>query len=235
MLLITGRSNCRQNSGLSDPWSCSASRPHRSAILRIVSGSSSAKTPTRVRNGGSERAMTRAVSGATYRRPGRQKFSPIASAPAAAAARASSRRLIPQIFTLTIVDNRLRFFPDRPEVVHAHPLQAQVQGLLRLPARRAAPRDDDLLDAPRLGGEPGAALADRFEELVEGAGEPLLHLDVAHGALEVARLQVLHLGPVRVEGVVVDEDRVALDVAGVGRMDPGRSCDRLAYHLGLVS
>src|SRR6202011_4773016 len=107
-------------------------------------------TPTRATNGGRARAITRAVSGCTYRRPGRQKFSPIASAPASTAANAPPSRLIPQILTRTI-GGRLSPTPvgrpivraaggsisDGAEVVHPHPLEAEMQRLLRLSARHA--------------------------------------------------------------------------------------------------
>ena len=46
------------------------------------------------------------------------------------------------------------------------------------------------------------------------SGELRLHLDVADLARAIPRLQVVDLGDVRVEGVVVDEHRVALDRAG---------------------
>src|SRR5207253_4128575 len=235
MLLITGRSNCRQNSGLSAPCSWSASSAQRSAIRRMVSASSSANTPTRATKGGTACAITRAISGGTYRRPGRQKLSPIAAAPASTAARASSSRLIPQIFTRTIgrarpalprpgpsrVARPAVVRPDLAEVVHPHPAETQVQGLLGFPARGAAPLDDDLLQLPGGGCEPGAPLPHRLQKFVQGPGQPLLDLDVPHGALAVSLLQLLHFGPVPVERVVEDEHRVPFDVAGIGRWDPG--------------
>ena len=72
----------------------------------------------------------------------------------------------------------------------------------------------------------GAALADRVEEGVERRRQLALHLHVADPALAVARLQVVHLVGVGVEGVVVHEHRVALDVAGVG----GAQARRVGVH-----
>ncbi len=71
-----------------------------------------------------------------------------------------------------------------------------------------------------------AALAHRIEQVVDGDGELLLHFDIADGAADVALLQVVDLGDVRVEGVVVDEHRVAFDVAGVG----GAEARRVGVH-----
>src|SRR3970040_211064 len=90
--------------------------------------------------------------------------------------------------------------------------------LLPRPRRALA---DDLVDESMAGGGDGAARADRVQEAVEGGGQALLYLDVAHLPLAVAALQVLDLVPVVVEGVVVDEHGVALDVAGVRGVDAG--------------
>src|ERR1700730_15307781 len=235
MPLITGRSNCRQNSGLSAPCSCSASRPQRSAILRIVAGSSSAKTPTRATHGGRARAITRAVSACPYRRPGRQKLSPIASVPASTAASASSSRLIPQILTRTISAGlppppgvrpvalaARRPIPGRAGVVHPPSLQAQGQRLLRLPPRDAAAVDDHVFKVLGIRRESGAPRADRVQKLIQGTGQPLLDLDVAHRALAVPVLELVDFGAVPVERVMVDEHGIAFNVARIRRVNPRR-------------
>ena len=80
--------------------------------------------------------------------------------------------------------------------------------------------------------EVGAALADRLQEAVERGGQLLLDLDVADGPLAVAVLQVVDLGRVGVEGVVVHEDGVALDVAGVGGVEAGGVGVHAPHHLG---
>ena len=59
-----------------------------------------------------------------------------------------------------------------------------------------------------------APLAHRLERRVQRLRQLVLHLDVAHFPGAISRLQVIHLGGVRVEHVVIQEDRVALDRAG---------------------
>ena len=75
---------------------------------------------------------------------------------------------------------------------------------------------------PGFASNVGAALADRREERLERGDQLPLDLDVADLAGPVPLLQVVDLGGVGVEGVVVLEDRVALDVAGVGGPEAGR-------------
>ena len=73
----------------------------------------------------------------------------------------------------------------------------------------------------------GAALADRIEVRVQRVGELRLDLDVADLAGAVARLQVVDFGRVRVERVVVDEHRIALDRA----RNVGAHALRIGVHL----
>ena len=77
----------------------------------------------------------------------------------------------------------------------------------------------------------GAARADRLQMRVERLRQLRLHLDVADLAGTVARLQVLDLGGVRVERVVVHEHRVAFDRA----RDVGADALRVRVHLHALS
>ena len=58
------------------------------------------------------------------------------------------------------------------------------------------------------------ALAGGFEEVIECDDQLLLDFHVAHPAGAIAFLEVLYLGLVRIEGVVIAKHRVALDRAG---------------------
>src|SRR3990170_4460602 len=109
-----------------------------------------------------------------------------------------------------------------PEVGQPHRLAGFAERALALLPRPRAALADDLVDEAVAGGEGGAPLPYRVEEAVEGGGEALLDLDVAHFAPPVAALQVLDLVLFVVEGVVVDEHGVALYVAGVGGVDARR-------------
>src|SRR5438128_7106339 len=80
------------------------------------------------------------------------------------------------------------------------------------------------LDQAFLGGETGAPLSNWFEESIESGDQLLLNLNVTHLALSIARLQVLNLGPIIVERVVVDEDRISLNAAGNVSSDAFRVC-----------
>src|ERR1035441_7928946 len=60
-------------------------------------------------------------------------------------------------------------------------------------------RDDEVLDQAAAGLEPGTALPHRVEEPVDRHGEPVLDLDVADRARQVAALEPGDLGPVVVE------------------------------------
>src|SRR5581483_1453419 len=93
----------------------------------------------------------------------------------------------------------------------------------RLRHRPAPPcaLDDDLAHLRGPGGVLRTPLADRRKERAERLEQPLLDLDVAYRALAIALLELLDLGLIRVEDVVVGENRIALDVAGVGGMDAG--------------
>ncbi len=72
-------------------------------------------------------------------------------------------------------------------------------GLLDLPAGLLGARDDEVLDHAAAGLEPGTALPHRVEEPVDRHGEPVLDLDVADRARQVAALEPGDLGPVVVE------------------------------------
>jgi hypothetical protein len=61
------------------------------------------KTPTAVTNGGNFAAIVRARCGSMKRGLFGQNTKPIAPAPAATAASASSSRVMPQIFTIMVV------------------------------------------------------------------------------------------------------------------------------------
>jgi hypothetical protein len=60
-----------------------------------------------------------------------------------------------------------------------------------------------------------ASLADRLQVSVQGVGQLGLDLDVAHLSRPVARLQIVDLRRIRIEGVVIGEDRIAFDRAGM--------------------
>src|SRR5689334_9010268 len=74
--------------------------------------------------------------------------------------------------------------------------------------------DEDLTQLARPLQRLGTALTDGVEHLIDRGSELRLDLDVSDLAGAVARLQVVHLVAVRVERVVKDEDRIALDLAG---------------------
>ena len=67
-----------------------------------------------------------------------------------------------------------------------------------------------------------APFADRLEERVQRCRELLLHFDIAHRASAISFLEILDLGAVRVERVVIHEHRVALDVARIRRAQARR-------------
>ena len=60
------------------------------------------------------------------------------------------------------------------------------------------------------------------EESFQRLEQLLLHLDVADRALAIALLEILDFLLIRIEDVVIGEDRIALDVARIGRMNPRR-------------
>src|SRR5579859_1133933 len=92
--------------GVSWPWSWTAVRPASSTICQTRSKSSSTKTPTFSTAAGSRAMMARASAGA-MRRGLSAKTKPSASAPAVTATSASSRFVVPQIFTHVIVAPKL--------------------------------------------------------------------------------------------------------------------------------
>src|SRR3990172_13020540 len=91
-----------------------------------------------------------------------------------------------------------------PEVSEAHGLSRLLQGAVALGAGTTRPLHQDLLHQPWLRFEVGASLPDGGQEGVEGTGQPLLPLPVAHATAPVAALEVLDLFLIGVEGVVVD-------------------------------
>ena len=81
---------------------------------------------------------------------------------------------------------------------------------------------DDFVNALGISRQFLTARANRCEKSFERLEESLLDFDIADGAETIAILQILDLLFVRVEDVVVGENRVALDVAGsVGWMRLG--------------
>ena len=123
----------------------------------------------------------------------------------------------------------------RFEVAGAGPSQCVTQyadlhrvahALHRLARRRRARAlrafEENLLQTVGLRQHGRAPLADRIEVRVERGRQLGLHLDVADLAGAVARLQVVDFGRVRVERVVVGEDRIALDRARDVGADPLR-------------
>ncbi len=97
MAFMNGRANCLQNTAVSSPWNCSIASGACCSTDTISPALESTKSPTGITNGGSRSMIAAAVSGVTYRELGRQNTNPTASAPASAAASASSTRVIPQI------------------------------------------------------------------------------------------------------------------------------------------
>src|SRR5262245_33705633 len=58
-----------------------------------------------------------------------------------------------------------------------------------------------------------APLPDRLQRFVDGPRQLLLHFDVAYFTASIAIFQICHLIHVGVEGIVVDEHRIAFDRA----------------------
>ena len=85
----------------------------------------------------------------------------------------------------------------------------------------------------------GAALSNGRQVRVERVGELRLHLDVAHFAGAIARLEILDLAGVRVEHVVIRKHRIAFDGARNVGSNPLRIRVHLAHFLrhglGVVS
>ena len=103
--------------------------------------------------------------------------------------------------------------------------------LVRDCPRSLRPFDSDLPDALRLRHDLAAALAHGFQRRVQRARQLLLDLDVADRARPVARLQILDLRRIGIEGVMVHEDRVAFDSARNIGPDPLRIRVHLAHLL----
>ena len=95
-----------------------------------------------------------------------------------------------------------------------------------------AARREDLVDDRRLRRDFLTALADRREERLESGYQPALHLNVADLSFPIAPLEVLDLGLVGIECVVVDEDGISFDPPSIGRADPIRVRIH-AHHLPL--
>src|SRR2546426_7802469 len=113
-----------------------------------------------------------------------------------------------------------------------HGLTDLVERPRGFPARALAPGREDLVHDfwPRRDLRP--ALPDRSEEPLERREEAALHLHVRHLSLAVARLEVVYLVFVGIEGVVVDEDRVPLNAARAVRAHAVGSGVH-AHHLAL--
>src|SRR4051794_38105950 len=97
-----------QYTGPSSPWSCSIVSEHASAISATSLSSRLTNTPTTSTCRLNVAPIVAAVSRSALRGLGSWKISPIAQAPCSTASSASSRRVIPQIFTRT----RLRLGED---------------------------------------------------------------------------------------------------------------------------
>ena len=79
---------------------------------------------------------------------------------------------------------------------------------------RARAFEQHVADVAGAGERGGAPFANRIQQRVDGGGELGLHLDVADLARPIAGLQILHLGGIGIERVMVDEHRIAFDRAG---------------------
>src|SRR5207248_1478138 len=99
IVLITGTPASCQSSGLSSPCSWIARRRQASITAFTWPTGWSQKMPTVVVKGGSRRTIDATCSGVTNRGVFSTKMKPSASAPARTARRASSRLVMPQIFT----------------------------------------------------------------------------------------------------------------------------------------
>src|SRR5687767_10253823 len=79
-------------------------------------------------------------------------------------------------------------------------------------ARLRRPLEQNLFDTSGMAQYFRASRAHRLELRVQGGGELLFHFDIADLPEPVPRFQLVYLVPVRVEGVVVHEDRISLDI-----------------------
>ena len=101
-----------------------------------------------------------------------------------------------------------------PHRAHAHCFFCKRERLAGFFAHAHGTFVEDFLNKAFLGFVVGAALADRVKERIERAGELFFYFDIAYLACAVAHFEVFDFGFVRVEGVMVDEHRVAFDGAG---------------------
>src|SRR3990172_280016 len=109
------------------------------------------------------------------------------------------------------------------EVGQAHRLAGLAEGALALLPRPRGALADDLVDEAVAGGEGGSPPPPPGRGGgVGGGGGPPLPPPAASLPPPVAALQVFDLLLIVVKRVVVDEHGVALDVAGVGGVDPRR-------------
>src|SRR5262245_60653269 len=104
IVLITGTGKPSRSSGFSSPWNCRVARPHASWTALMWPAGWSQKMPTVVMNGGSARTIGATFSGVIKRGVFSTKMNPSASAPASTAMSASSRLVMPQIFTRVIIE-----------------------------------------------------------------------------------------------------------------------------------
>src|SRR5271163_4420255 len=107
------------------------------------------------------------------------------------------------------------------EIIDLHRHADFPHRLLRYGAGPARALEHDLADDFRLRFIGRPALADWSEEVLQRRKQLLLHLDITNSALPVALLEFLDFRLIRIEDVVVGEDRIALDVPRVGGMNPG--------------
>src|SRR5262245_26694101 len=168
IVLITGTGKPSRSSGFSSPWNCRAARPHASWTALMWPAGWSQKMPTVVMNGGSARTIGATFSGVMKRGVFSTKMNPSASAPASTAMSASSRLVMPQIFTRGIIEWVGR---DAPPI---SPPARVVTGHYVLLAPRCAPGGATLRSRVLLAWRPSAVHQCQFAALrgdVVGADE----------------------------------------------------------------
>src|SRR5262249_3723254 len=159
IVLITGTGKPSRSSGFSSPWNCRAARPHASWTALMWPAGWSQKMPTVVMNGGSARTIGATFSGVMKRGVFSTKMNPSASAPASTAMSASSRLVMPQIFTRGIIEWVGR---DAPPI---SPPARVVTGHYVLLAPRCAPGGATLRSRVLLAWRPSAVHQCQFADL----------------------------------------------------------------------